>query len=187
MAKRKTANRKSKTAVAIAPEYIDRSILIVRGQKVLLDSQLAAFYGVLTKALVQAVKRNADRFPHDFMFRLNADEWHALRSQIATSSAAPPLRSQTVTLKRGRGQHPKYAPFGFTEQGVAMLSSVLRSPRAVEGQHPNHAGLRPTPPTAQRSQGIGRSTRQAGAANDAPRRLRRPTVPRNSRSPRETV
>lgn len=118
MAKRKPA----KTAAAaplLMPEQIDRSILVVRGQKVLLDEQLAGFYGVLTKALVQAVKRNAERFPEDFAFQLSDDEWGILRSQFVTSSSAP---------HGGR----RYAPYAFTEQGVAMLSGVLRSPRAVE-------------------------------------------------------
>ncbi|MBI5480786.1 MAG: ORF6N domain-containing protein [Deltaproteobacteria bacterium] len=96
-----------------------RPILLVRGHKVMLDADLAALYGVETRALVQAVKRNLDRFPEDFMFQLMADE-------------VAGLRSQTVILeKAGRGQHRKYLPYAFTEQGVAMLSSVLRSERAV--------------------------------------------------------
>ena len=102
---------------ALAPD-ITRSILVLRGQRVLLDEDLAALYGVETKVLVQAVKRNAARFPEDFMLQLTAPEWSALRSQF-------------VTLKSGRGQHRKYLPYAFTEQGVAMLSSVLRSPRAI--------------------------------------------------------
>ena len=80
---------------------------------------LAALYGVDARALNQAVARNRDRFPDDFMFQLTAGEVQSLRSQI-------------VTLKTGRGQHRKYLPYAFTEQGIAMLSSVLRSPRAVE-------------------------------------------------------
>jgi hypothetical protein len=92
----------------------------VRGEKVLLDADLARLYGVRTKALNQAVKRNLERFPPDFMFQLSAQEADAL----------PASRSQTVTLKRG--QNLKYLPYAFTEQGVAMLSSVLRSPRAAE-------------------------------------------------------
>jgi hypothetical protein len=127
MAKRKSA-REITSVPALTPEQIDRSILVVRGHKVLLDEQLAAFYDVETRALVQAVKRNVSRFPEDFMFQLNGDEWAALRPKTAT----PGLRSQTVILKSGRGQHRKYPPYAFTEQGVAMLSSVLRSPRAVE-------------------------------------------------------
>lgn len=103
----------------IAPVLVERRIYMIRGQKVLLDSDLAELYGVPTKALNQAVKRNRQRFPEDFMFRLTLEEGHYLET----------LRSQTVTLKRG--QHRKYAPYAFTEQGVAMLSSVLSSERAI--------------------------------------------------------
>jgi hypothetical protein len=127
MAKRKPAHE-TESSPALASGQIDQSILVVRGHKVLLDKQLAGFYGVETRALVQAVKRNVNRFPEDFMFRLTADEWTALRPRTEPSA----LRSQTVILERGRGQHRKYLPYAFTEQGVAMLSSVLRSPRAVE-------------------------------------------------------
>ena len=105
---------------AIAPiELIERKIHLIRGQKVMLDSDLAELYGVPAKVLNQAVKRNIKRFPSDFMLQFNEDEYAALRSQI-------------VTLKKGRGQHRKYPPFAFTEQGVAMLSSVLNSERAIE-------------------------------------------------------
>jgi hypothetical protein len=106
---------KSKTAVPA--EDITRSILILRGHKVLLDEDLAALYGVVTGALIQAVKRNIARFPTDFMFQLTAAEWTA-------------LRSQTVISKPGRGGR-RFAPYAFTEQGVAMLSSVLGSERAI--------------------------------------------------------
>ncbi len=99
-------------------ERIERAILMLRGHKVMLDSDLATLYAVETKVLNQAISRNIERFPEDFMFQL-------------TEAEAAFLRSQTVTLKTGRGQHRKYLPFAFTEQGVAMLSSVLRSPRAV--------------------------------------------------------
>lgn len=92
--------------------------MVLRGHRVLLDDVLAQLCGVETRALVQAVKRNLARFPGDFMFQLAASEWAA-------------LRSQAVTLKAGRGQHRKYLPYAFTEQGVAMLSSVLRSDRAI--------------------------------------------------------
>jgi phage regulator Rha-like protein len=101
----------------IIPGTIMQSIYSLRGEKVMLDSDLAALYGVTTKVLNQAVKRNATRFPADFMIQLSADEIGLLRSQI-------------VTLKRG--QHRKYRPYAFTEQGVAMLSSVLNSERAVK-------------------------------------------------------
>lgn len=103
---------------AISAETVVQSIVILRGHKVLLDADLARLYGVETRALVQAVKRNLDRFPEDFMFQLIGEE-------------AESLRSQTVILKAGRGQHRKFLPYAFTEQGVAMLSSVLKSPRAV--------------------------------------------------------
>lgn len=102
----------------IPAERITQAILLIRGQKTMLDEALAALYGVEVKVLNQAVKRNADRFPADFMFRLTAEETAFLRSQF-------------VTLKAGRGRHRKYRPYAFTEQGVAMLSSVLHSKRAV--------------------------------------------------------
>ena len=95
---------------------IEKKIMLLRDQKVLLDSDLAALYGVTTSNLNKAVKRNAERFPDDFMFRLTPAEYQSLRFQIGI-------------LKRGA--HAKYLPYAFTEQGVAMLSSVLRSPRAV--------------------------------------------------------
>ena len=107
-------------SVVPKPENLASLVLFLRGDKVLLDTDLAALYGVETKALNQAVARNHDRFPDDFMFRLSPDEAEAIRR----------LRSQNVTLKRG--QHSKYLPRAFTEQGVAMLSSVLRSPRAAQ-------------------------------------------------------
>ena len=103
----------------IPVERIEQAILLIRGQKVMLDRDLAKLYEVLTKRLNEQVRRNLRRFPEDFMFQLTAEE-------------AEPLRSQIATLKKGRGQHRKYAPLAFTEQGVAMLSSVLNSERAVE-------------------------------------------------------
>jgi phage regulator Rha-like protein len=102
----------------IPVEMIEKKILLFRGHKVMLDSDLAELYGVTTKVLVQAVKRNLNRFPQDFMFQLNDQEVAA-------------LRSQTVTSKTGRGGR-RYPPYVFTEQGVAMLSSVLNSERAIE-------------------------------------------------------
>ena len=115
----------------IPAERIEHAILLIRGHKVMLDRDLAALYGVETKVLNQAVKRNLDRFPDDFMFQLTWEEAEILRSQLVTTSPVKrgSSRSQSVTLKRG--QNPKYRPYAFTEQGVAMLSSVLRSPRAV--------------------------------------------------------
>ncbi|MGB7539828.1 MAG: ORF6N domain-containing protein [Anaerolineales bacterium] len=98
---------------------IENTIQFIRGQKVILSFHLAEMYSVQTKVLVQAVKRNRERFPKDFMFQLTAAEWEGLRSQF-------------VTLNQGSGKGPKYLPYAFTEQGVAMLSSVLNSPRAVQ-------------------------------------------------------
>lgn len=99
-------------------EVIEHKIFLIRGLKVMLDSDLAELYGVETKVLKRAVKRNEDRFPDDFMFILTSDEYESIRCQIGT-------------LKKGRGQHSKYLPIVFTEQGVAMLSSVLSSKRAA--------------------------------------------------------
>jgi hypothetical protein len=117
----------------IPVERIAQSVHRLRGQKVLLDRDLAAWYDVPTKALNQAVKRNAARFPKDFMFRLRAEEADSLIFQSGILKAEPReegSRSQTVTLKRGK--NIKYRPYAFTEQGVAMLSSVLNSDRAVK-------------------------------------------------------
>jgi len=119
----------------LAAEHVERAILLLRGHRVMLDEVLADMYGVPVKVLNQAVKRNIDRFPDDFMFQLNAEEAERLRSQIAISNIQEPggvLRSQIVTLKPGgSGKHRKYLPYAFTEQGVAMLSTVLRSRAAV--------------------------------------------------------
>lgn len=123
---------KKKPAMLLPTDRIERAILIVRKMRVMLDEDLAALYGVETKALVQAVKRNLERFPADFMFQLTKNEFADLKSWDAgkeTADFEPDLRSQTVTSRWG-GR--RYAPYAFTEQGVAMLSSVLRSQRAVE-------------------------------------------------------
>ena len=111
--------RDKKTSL-IPSERIERCILFIRDQKVMLDKDLAELYGVGTKVLLQAVKRNINDFPMDFMFQLNKEEFISLRSQIVTSN-----------ISAGRGGR-RYAPYAFTEQGVAMLSSVLRSPRAID-------------------------------------------------------
>lgn len=103
---------------------IDARIVIVRGLRIMLDADLAKLYGVPVKAINQAVRRKADRFPSDFAFRLDWEEAKALRSQIVTLD-----RASTKPLRRG--EHAKYAPYAFAEQGVAMLSSVLKSKRAV--------------------------------------------------------
>lgn len=100
-------------------EVIQNKIHEVRGCKVMLDFDLATLYETETKRIKEAVKRNPNRFPDDFMFELTENEFNSLRSQIAT-------------LKKGRGQHTKYLPFAFTEQGVAMLSSVLKSDKAID-------------------------------------------------------
>lgn len=101
----------------LQPEQIEQAILLVRGQRVMLDRDLAALYGVETKNLNKAVRRNLERFPEDFMFQLTVEEAEASRFQIGT-------------LKRG--QNFKYLPYVFTQEGVAMLSTVLRSDRAVQ-------------------------------------------------------
>lgn len=139
-------------------EVIKHRIYEVRGMQIMLDRDLAELYGVETKVLNQAVKRNIERFPEDFMFKLNKSEWLFLRSQIATLKdctlnidtenvdvVETSLRSQFVTLNNdedsmssqivmtnGRGQHSKYLPYAFTELGIAMLSSVLRSETAIQ-------------------------------------------------------
>ena len=100
-------------------------IRTIRSHKVLLAPDLAALYGVQTKALIQAVKRNLERFPPDFVFQLTEQEVRCLRSQFVTLDA-------THYAPQGRGRHPKYVPYAFTEQGVAMLSSVLKSKQAVQ-------------------------------------------------------
>lgn len=105
-----------KNTELIPSEIIEKRIFVVRGQKILFDFYLADLYGVQTKVLIQAVKRNLDRFPEDFMFQLSKEEFGNLRSQFVTSN------------RGGR----RYAPFAFTEQGVAMLSSVLHSKRAIQ-------------------------------------------------------
>ena len=106
----------AKTTAILPAETIESQILLIRGHKVMLSSHLAALYGVEPRALVQAVKRNRERFPKDFMFQLSAREFAVLKSQIVISSWGGARRA---------------APYAFTEQGVAMLSSVLRSKRAV--------------------------------------------------------
>ncbi|MCU0640802.1 MAG: ORF6N domain-containing protein [Candidatus Margulisbacteria bacterium] len=106
-------------------ERIENKIFLIRGQKVMLDSDLADLYGVRTKELNKAVARNIGRFPDDFMFKLILHEYEELRFHFGTSN----IRSQFVPLKRG-GR--RYLPYAFTENGVAMLSSVLHSERAIQ-------------------------------------------------------
>lgn len=107
----------TKSDQLVGVDNIEPLIKIIRGQQVMLDRDLATLYGVETKRLNEQVKRNIKRFPEDFMFQLTKDEC---------------LRSQIATLNEGRGQHLKYMPYVFTENGVAMLSSVLRSDTAIE-------------------------------------------------------
>ncbi len=107
-------------------ESIKEKIFTIRNLKVMIDSDLVELYNIPVKTLNQAVKRNIERFPDNFMFQLTEEESKNLRLQIATSSISI-LRSQFVTLEKGKGAHRKYLPYTFTEQGVAMLSGVLRN------------------------------------------------------------
>lgn len=113
------------TSITLPDESIEDTILLIRGKRVILDHDLGRLYGVTTRALNQAVKRNLDRFPEDFMFQLTqaeAEEWQQAKCS----------RSQIVTLNKTRGTNIKYQPYAFTEHGILMLSSVLKSPRAVQ-------------------------------------------------------
>ena len=101
-------------------QIIQNKIHEIRGQRVMLDFDLAEMYETETKRLKEAVRRNLNRFPPDFMFEISVAEYHSLRTQFATLE------------KAGRGKHSKYLPFAFTEQGVAMLASILNSPKAIE-------------------------------------------------------
>ncbi|MGH8093142.1 MAG: ORF6N domain-containing protein [Chthoniobacterales bacterium] len=119
----------------ISPEAVERLILTIRDQKVILDGDLAALYGVTTKRLNEQFRRNRKRFPKDFAFQLTTPELADMRSQIATSSPDKSLRSQNATLKLGRGQHRKYRPYAFTEHGPrAVQMSVFESPAVAS--HP---------------------------------------------------
>ncbi|MGA2173347.1 MAG: ORF6N domain-containing protein [Verrucomicrobiota bacterium] len=110
-----------KTAAAVLLPEIDRIIVTLREQKVILDADLAAIYGTPTFRFNEAVRRNLFRFPEDFMFRLTKEEWAKVES----------LRSQFAILKPGRGQHRKYLPYAFTEHGALMAANILNSPRAI--------------------------------------------------------
>ena len=103
----------------VTQEKIEKKIYLIRNQKVMIDQDLAELYDVSTGRLNEQVKRNLERFPTDFMFQLSKTEYNTIRSQIAI-------------LKTGKGRHRKYLPYAFTEQGVAMPSSVLKSKRAVQ-------------------------------------------------------
>lgn len=102
----------------VPSQVIERRILLIRGHKFMLDSDLSELYGVPTKRLNEQVRRNLQRFPSDFMFQFTGNETEVLRSQFAT-------------LKSGRGKHRKYLPYVFTEQGVAMLSTVLNKEKKI--------------------------------------------------------
>jgi len=108
-----------KAESVISTESVEQAIFLIRGQKVMLDGDLGAFYGVATKTLKRAVRRNLERFPSDFMFQLSLDEANEIKI----------LRCQIGTLRWG--QHTKYRPYAFTQEGVAMLASVVRSPEAA--------------------------------------------------------
>ncbi|MCX6155992.1 MAG: ORF6N domain-containing protein [Candidatus Kapabacteria bacterium] len=129
--------------IEINPEFIQTRIYTIRGLQVMLDSDLAEIYNVEIKRLNEQVKRNLERFPDQFMFQLTDNEYEALRSQIATKEAITLnlqipitkhdfLRSQYATLENQKGKHRKYLPYAFTEQGVSMLSAVLRSETAIK-------------------------------------------------------
>jgi hypothetical protein len=121
------AKRLSTPSKAVIPiESIERKIYLIRGHKVMLDATLAVLYQVSTKRLNEAVKRHLNRFPPDFMFRLTVKETESLKLQSGTAG----LRSQIATSKKRGGR--RYLPYAFTEHGVAMLSSVLSSQRAVQ-------------------------------------------------------
>ncbi|MFT3847031.1 MAG: ORF6N domain-containing protein [Lacibacter sp.] len=111
---------------------IQNRIYEIRGERVMLDFDLASLYEVEIKVFNQATKRNKKRFPADFMFQLTKAEYDSIRFQIDASQNSDSLRSQFVTLKNGRGQHRKYMPYAFTEQGVAMLSGILNSEKAIQ-------------------------------------------------------
>jgi hypothetical protein len=127
------------SSLSVSVQLIERRIYLIRGQKVMVDSDVAELYGVTTKRLNQQVTRNKNRFPVDFMFQLTREEADSLRLQFATSNVETPellgksenLRSQFAISNIGRGGR-RYLPRAFTEQGVAMLSSVLNSEQAIE-------------------------------------------------------
>jgi len=119
-------------AVVLKPENVAQLVFFIRGEKVMLDADLAKLYGVTTKALNQAMRRNRARFPEDFAFRLSGEEFDNLRSQIVTTSSNPSVIWSQIVTRSQKYRRSDSLPVAFTEQGVAMLSSVLRSTRAVE-------------------------------------------------------
>jgi hypothetical protein len=119
---KKSSYHKGRQGEQLSADWIASRISLLRGQRVILDNDLARIYGVETRVLNQAVKRNLERFPPDFMFQLTAEEF--------THTVG--LRSQTVILKSGRGRHRKYLPYGFSEHGAIMVANVLNSRRAIQ-------------------------------------------------------
>ena len=168
MGKRKSAEQAEENPTpAVVAERVEESILVVRGRKVLLDSQLAAFYGVETRVLTQAVKRNSGRFPGDFMFQLSEEEWEGLRSQL-------------VILKGGRGQHRKYLPYAFTEQGGGDVVGRVAERSGGGGEYRDHAGVRTASAIAFGPQGACRATDGVGEADGG-------TRPRRGREVQEDI
>lgn len=106
--------------MTVTQTQLERAICLIRDKKVMLSGDLASLYDVEPKVLLQSVRRNIDRFPSDFMFQLTREEWNSLRSQFVTLES------------KGKGKYPKYLPYAFTQEGIAMLSSVLKSPRAIQ-------------------------------------------------------
>ncbi len=130
---KKTAKKKSAsklTPAALIPEQLAPLVIRLRRENVILDSDIAELYGVETKRLNEAVKRNIERFPADFMFQLSTEEENLRSQSVTLKRGQSSLRSQSATSSSHGGR--RTLPYAFTEQGVAMLSSVLRSPRAVE-------------------------------------------------------
>jgi len=128
MAKEKT---KAATEIALTSKQVSEHIVFIRGVQVILDSEIAQLYGVETRRLNEQVRRNQERFPEHFRFQLSESEWDTLRSQPVTLSLEPALRSQNATSTSSHGGR-RYLPYAFTEQGVSMLSAVLRSDTAVQ-------------------------------------------------------
>jgi hypothetical protein len=131
------AMKSKKLRTMLPVTTVEGRIHLVRGRKVILDRDLAELYGVSTKALNQAVKRNIQRFPDEFVFQVAKEEADSLRSQSVTLNEPDPNRSQIVTLNEAvpdsrRGKHLKYLPYAFTEHGALMAANVLRSPRAIQ-------------------------------------------------------
>ena len=119
-------------AIILKPENVAQLVFFIRGEKVMLDADLAMLYGVEARSLNQAVARNRKRFPNDFMFKLSAHEYEVIRSQFVTSTRGETRNSSQTVMSSRKHRGRTYRPYAFTEQGVAMLSSVLRSERAVE-------------------------------------------------------